>query len=147
MLRLVSENDLPRLLRIEKLTQITPWTKETFERCWQVGYLGWVIELDEKVVAFIIVSMRAGEAHILNLCTHPDFQRRGFAMQLLEHVLSVARKKEVGIAYLEVRRSNVNAITLYDKLGFTQIGDRKNYYITAKGREDALVFAKDLAVQ
>lgn len=53
-------------------------------------------------------------------------------------------EKKIGIVFLEVRRSNKPAILLYQKLDFIQIGERKNYYSCESGREDALVFAKDL---
>jgi [ribosomal protein S18]-alanine N-acetyltransferase len=147
MLRLLNEIDYPQLLIIEKLTQLAPWTLETFERCMSMGYKGWVIEQDQQVAGFIILAMQVGEAHIMNLCVHPNFQRRGFGRQLIEHVLQKAREKHAHIVFLEVRRSNHPAIMLYEQMGFMQISERKGYYATAKGREDALVFAKDLTVQ
>ncbi|MHB1949438.1 MAG: ribosomal protein S18-alanine N-acetyltransferase [Gammaproteobacteria bacterium] len=147
MLRILQETDLPQLLVIENLTQIAPWSEDIFKRCWQGGYSGWVIEQENQVVAFILATLRVGETHILNLCVHPSFQRRGYGRELLLHVLAVAKSKGDGMAILEVRRSNISAIQLYEQQGFIKIGERKNYYPAQKGREDALVFAKDLGVQ
>ncbi len=146
MLRNLNELDFAQLIAIEQLTQNAPWSRETFERCWQAGYQGWVIEFDQNVVGFIIVTMHVGESHILNLGVHPNYQRKGFGRKLLSHAINMARGKEVVITYLEVRRSNKSAIALYQQLGFVQIGERKDYYPTQNGREDALVFAKDLQV-
>jgi ribosomal-protein-alanine N-acetyltransferase len=146
MLRLFNKTDLQDILRIEELGQVAPWTADIFERCWDAGYRGWVIEKEARVVGFIVVSFQAGEAHILNLGVHPDFQRQGHAEELLKQVLVRAKAQNVSTAFLEVRRSNVKAIALYEKMDFVQIGERKQYYPALKGREDALTFAKDLTI-
>jgi [ribosomal protein S18]-alanine N-acetyltransferase len=147
MLRILHETDLPQLLVIEKLTQKQPCPAETSRPCWQAGYSGWVVEQEDKVLGFILATLHVGETHILNLCIHPDFQRRGYGRQLLVHLLDVAKEKGNGVAFLEVRRSNLGAIELYKNEGFVRIGERKNYYPSQQGREDALIFAKDLRVQ
>ena len=144
MLRLLYKADLPQVLVIEELTQLAPWSAETFERCWEAGFHGWVVESDDKIIGFIIVSFQAGETHILNLCIHPDYQRKGLGQQLMQQVLIRARFQHMSTAFLEVRRSNLKAIQLYEKMGFVQIGERKHYYPAENGREDALIFAMDL---
>lgn len=148
MLRILHETDLPDLLIIENLTQLAPWSSDVFDRCWRAGYTGWVIEIENKVIGFILASMHAGETHILNLCVHPDFQHQGHGRKLLTHAVGVAKERTHGIAFLEVRRSNLHAIDLYKKEGFIQIGERMSYYPMHQGvKEDALVFAKDLGVK
>ncbi len=145
MLRILQKSDIPQAMIIERLTQFTPWTEEVFERCYDAGYRGWVIEQGDQLIGYLIMSTLAGESHILNVCIHPDFQHQGFGRQLVEAALKNAKEKS-DIAFLEVRRSNAYAIALYEKMGFIQISTRKNYYPTKEGREDALVFAKDLRV-
>lgn len=144
MLRALFPSDMQQLLIIEKSVHVAPWNEETFKICFQSGYLGWVIESDKKILGFIIVSMTIQECHILNVCVARDYQRQGYGQQLLNHALAHARQHGVGIAYLEVRRSNGRAITLYKKMNFKLIGERKNYYPTVAGNEDALVFALSL---
>lgn len=146
MIRPFHEPDFTQIVVIENLTQVAPWTVETFERCLQSGYAGWVVERDDIILGFIIMTMQAAESHILNLGVHPVYQRQGFGSMLLQHAMDMAKARDIGIAFLEVRKSNKSAIHLYEKFGFVQIGDRKGYYTTLKGREDALVFAKDLWV-
>lgn len=146
MLRPIQKSDTPSLLEIENLTQFSPWSIETFERCWQAGYKGWVLEKDQKIIGFLIVSFQAGEIHILNLCIHPQFQRQGFGQKLIKHLFSITKSQGGGVIFLEVRKFNKNAIALYKKMNFVQIGERKNYYDSPKGREDALVFAIDTEV-
>ena len=147
MLRELIETDLPQVLVIEQATQNAPWTQETFERCFNMGYRGWVIVQENKLLGFVIVSFVMGECHILNLCVHPECQRQGLGRELLSHALHTSKQMGAGMAYLEVRLSNKPAIGLCHWAGFVQIGHRKGYYPHPTGREDALVFAKDLTVE
>lgn len=147
MLRELTITDLPKVLVIEEATQKAPWSGEVFTRCLEMGYKGWVLEESEQITGFVLLSFVLGECHILNLCVHPDHQRKGLGRALLQHALVQAKQKGAGIAYLEVRRSNARAIALYSQEGFVQISERKNYYPDPKVREDALVFAKDLGVE
>lgn len=144
MLRNLHKADLPKVLKIETSVQVVPWTAETFNTCIESGYKGWVIEQDKSLVGFAIASMTKDECHILNLCIDRTYQYQGWGRKLLEYVLNEAREQGVGIAYLEVRRSNTRAIALYRKMHFLQIAERKDYYPTVAGDEDALVFAKRL---
>lgn len=144
MLRTLTKSDLSAILLIEQAVHVTPWTEETFKTCFKAGYYGWVIEVDKKIIGFIIVSLRTEECHILNLCVTHQYQRQGYGQQLLEYALQYAREKKALIVYLEVRRSNLRAISLYRKMNFCAIGERKDYYPTVSGQEDALIFAKNL---
>lgn len=147
-IRSISDLDIPALLTIEELSQTVPWSEAAFKRCWEANYPGWLIEVEDKIVGFVILSMASGECHILNLCVHPDSQRRGYGLMLMQHALESAKLQGAGIVYLEVRRSNTNAIQLYRKMNFKHIADRRNYYpVTPQGPEDALVFARDLGIE
>ena len=92
------------------------------------------------------MSTGASEAHILNLCIAQDYRRRGLGQRLLEHMLDAAKLSNVGTVFLEVRPSNDGAIALYDKMGFNQIGTRRDYYPAKVGREDAIILAISLEV-
>lgn len=144
MLRALFRSDLQNVLSIEKSVHVLPWTEETFNTCFQSGYLGWVAELDKKIIGFVIISLTKTECHILNLCVSHAYQHQGFGRKLLKFALTYAKEKGMGIAYLEVRRSNSRAISLYQKMQFHLVGERKGYYPMLSGNEDALVFAKSL---
>ncbi len=144
MLRKYHANDLPRLLEIENEVQLSPWPPEVFKQTLARDNTCWVIEKDQQVAAFIIISAITGEIHILNLCVSRADQRSGYGQQLLRYVLQQAVQEKCLFAYLEVRRSNQAAIALYEKMDFVQIGERRGYYPAVNGREDALIFAKDL---
>lgn len=144
MIRTFFKSDLSEVLSIEEAVHVCPWTIETFEMCFKAGYLSWVVELNKKVAGFIIVSLRNEECHILNIGIAHAYQRQGWGKKLLEFTLRHAKAEGAGIIFLEVRRSNSRAIALYRKLKFHLVGERKNYYPTVTGNEDALVFAKSL---
>lgn len=144
MLRTLFRSDLNQLLVIENSVHITPWNEETFKVCFQAGYIGWVIEIDKRIIGFIVISLTADECHVLNVCVVHEYQRLGWGRKLLEYALDYARKNGIGVAYLEVRRSNTRAISLYKKMNFHPIGERKDYYPTVSGKEDALIFAMNL---
>ncbi len=137
--------DLPDVMRVERAAYAFPWTEGIFRDCLRVGYVCKLLENERVPVGHGIMSIAAGECHVLNLCVHPDYQRRGLGRHLLSHLLDLARRRGAGSAILEVRRSNHAAFTLYDRLGFNQIGVRRDYYPGHGGRrEDALVLAREL---
>lgn len=144
ILRALRKADIPQLLGIEEAAQAVPWSELIFVKCVTAGYPGWVVEYANRVVGFILMTMTAGECHILNLCIHPQFQHQGLGKQLLQHTLEESKRLDGFRVYLEVRRSNLPAIELYKKMGFEQIGERKDYYPVPSGHEDAIVFARDL---
>jgi [ribosomal protein S18]-alanine N-acetyltransferase len=105
-----------------------------------------VIEVAGDLAGYGIMSVGAGEAHILNVCVRTEYRCRGFARKALLYLLDSARAAGVHEAYLEVRPSNVAAARLYHSLGFEQVGIRRGYYQAVMGREDACVLRKILPV-
>lgn len=144
MIRQLRENDLVQVVRLEQATQVAPWTEKIFKDCFFAGYPGWVYEEDNKVIGFVLIAMHGDECHLLNLCVHPSYQHQGLGRQLLNHATHFAQQAGAMMIYLEVRESNTRAIALYEQLQFMQIGIRQDYYPAMEGRENALIYAKDL---
>lgn len=136
--------DLDEVMRVELAMYPFPWTRRIFEDCLRVGYRCHVGEVDGEFAGYGVMSTGAGEAHVLNLCVGEKFQRRGLGREILCHLISEADLLEVRDVFLEVRPSNTGAVSLYEQMGFNQVGMRKNYYPTAGGREDAIIFALSL---
>lgn len=135
---------LPQVLHIESRAYPFPWSEGIFADCLRIGYSSWVVtDTLGQVLAYALMSMAVGEAHVLNICVDPDQRRRGLARYLMGHLLQVARAAGTQLMLLEVRRSNDAAMDLYSSYGFQQIGLRKNYYPAQSGREDAFVLALD----
>ncbi|MEK6805144.1 MAG: ribosomal protein S18-alanine N-acetyltransferase [Pseudomonadota bacterium] len=141
----MSAEQLPQILEIERHAYEFPWSEGIFRDCLQVGYSTWVVSnATGDILAYAVMSMAAGEAHILNLCTRPDQQRHGLGGFLLQHLKRLARSARMEQLLLEVRPSNTAGIALYRNAGFHQVGLRKAYYPARDGREDALLFNCDL---
>ncbi len=143
-LRTMEQEDLEQVMDIEELCYSHPWTHGIFSDCLRVGYCCWVMELDGDIIGYGVMSVAAGEAHILNICILPDFQGRGLGRKILVRLLTLAKDHKVDTVFLEVRISNRVAQVLYESEGFNEIGQRHGYYPADNGREDALLFARVL---
>ena len=143
--RPMTEPDLGAVLAVEELAYSFPWSKGIFRDCLRVGYCCWVIEHRDLLEGYGIMSVGAGESHILNLCIRPASHGHGFGRRLLMHLLETASAHRADTTLLEVRPSNAHAISLYQSVGFTQVGVRRGYYPNDEGREDALLLAIELA--
>jgi len=142
--RAMSPGDLPAVADIERASYEFPWSEGIFRDCLRVGYLCRVAELEGAIIAYGVVAMGAGEAHILNLCVRGDLRGRNVGRQMLLLLLERSRQAGMEAVFLEVRPSNPHAIALYQSVGFVQVGLRKGYYQAPGGREDALVLKLDL---
>lgn len=143
-IRPMEEVDLDEVIAIEESVYPYPWTRGIFNDCLIVGYSCWVYQQEQQVIGYVVMSIAAGEAHILTLAVHPEFQGQGFGKQILDHALEISSEHGADTIYLEVRPSNTRAVNIYRKAGFNEIGIRKDYYPDIKGREDALVMAMTL---
>lgn len=144
---LMTENDLDDVLAIEEDLYSFPWTKGIFHDCLHVGYCCRVLKSNNKVVAYSVMSAAVGESHLLNIVVARSEQGKGFGSIMLNKMIELAVSHHVTIMYLEVRPSNKNAVHLYHKRGFNEVGVRNNYYPAESGREDALIMALDLTFE
>ncbi len=142
--RPMQTDDLSRVLEIERNSYPYPWTRMIFSDCLHAGYSCWVAERNGVVEGYGVVTVAAGESHLLNICIRPESTRQGIGAKLLRHLVHVARRHDADVIFLEVRPSNKGAIKLYQNEGFNELGRRRDYYPTAQGREDALIFARTL---
>lgn len=142
--RLMTEQDLPEILEIENRSYPFPWTEGIFHDCLRFGYSSWVLEIDRRIVGYGVMSLAVQECHILNICVDPDYQCQGIGRRLLGQLLTIARARKADTAFLEVRPTNTQALSLYFSEGFNEIGTRRNYYPAIFGREDAVILAKSL---
>jgi len=146
-LRPMHEFDIPVIAAIEKAAYQFPWSEGIFRDCLRVGYVCRVIDVAGDVGGYGIMSVGAGEAHILNVCIREEYRTRGFARKVLQYLLERARTEGMSEAFLEVRPSNVAAARLYHSMGFEQVGIRRGYYQATVGREDAAVLRRVLRPQ
>ena len=143
-IRVMVHDDLKQTSDIERRSYDFPWSHGVFRDCMLAGYNCIVIERVDLVVGYAILSVAAGEAHILNLCVDPNYRHLRYGERLLDEVLLRARRADVKQIFLEVRPSNTAALALYKKKDFHQVTQRPAYYQAKDGREDAAVLCKVL---
>jgi len=141
----MNERDLDQVAALEAGLQIFPWSRGNFADSLSAGYSAWVCRIGGELIGFSVVMSVIDEVHLLNIGVGERFQGRGYGARLLRNVMQVAKLAGANKLFLEVRPSNARAVELYRHFGFRQIGLRKGYYPAAIGREDALIFDKELA--
>jgi [ribosomal protein S18]-alanine N-acetyltransferase len=144
LIRPMVESDVSDVVATERASYQFPWSEGIFRDCLRVGYICRVVTVEDRVVGYGVMSVGAGEAHILNLCIREAFRCRGVGRRLLSYLLDRAAASGMGEAFLEVRPSNTAAIRLYQSLGFEPVGTRRGYYQAVGGREDAAVLKLSL---
>ena len=136
---------VPQVAALEKICFADPWSEMSIASELQSLWSYWLVALEEdRVVGYVGSQSSIDEADIMNVAVHPDFRRRGVAEALIIRLVSDLKERGIHALLLEVRVSNTPAITLYEKLGFSQVGRRKNYYHNPK--EDALILRKEWEV-
>ena len=145
LVRAMTHEDIGGVVDIERLAYDFPWSEGIFRDCLLAGYYAVIIQREDAALdGYAIMSLAAGEAHLLNLCIHPSLRRQGMGSYLLEHILDRAARIGAERIYLEVRPSNHAAILLYGRAGFVEIGRRRDYYRSRWGREDAVVLTLEI---
>jgi [ribosomal protein S18]-alanine N-acetyltransferase len=144
VIRSMRSGDIAEVVAIERASYQFPWSEGIFRDCLRVGYVCRVMTVSRQVMAYGVMSLGAGEAHILNLCVGEAYRCRGVGRRLLGSLIERATAAGIADAFLEVRPSNTAAIRLYLALGFEQVGMRRGYYQAANGREDAAVLRRAL---
>ncbi len=143
-IRPMNELDVPTVVSIERSAYQFPWSEGIFRDCLRVGYVCRVVDAGGEMGGYGIMSVGAGEAHILNICIREECRGRGYARKVMLYLMDRARAAGMYEAFLEVRPSNTVAARLYHSMGFEQVGVRRGYYQATVGREDAAVLRRIL---
>ena len=143
-MRIVTMNSdhVSQVAELEAICFRDPWSERSVASELENPLSFWLVALEEDRVAGYVGSQTVmGESDMMNVAVHPDFRRRGIAEKLIADLVDGLKARNSRCITLEVRVSNAPAIALYEKLGFRQIGLRKNYY--RNPREDALILRKE----
>ncbi len=138
-IRDMRQTDVTVVATIEQSAYDFPWGPGIFRDCLLAGYTSLVLEHSGKVIGYGIMSVAAGEAHLLNLVLSDSARRMGNGRRLLDHLMDLAQLAGAEGMYLEVRPSNQRALQLYERAGFELLGRRRGYYRSRGGTEDAVV--------
>lgn len=138
----MNAGQVAQIAALEKICFSDPWSENSIASELENKLAHWLVAQEGEMVAGYIGSQTVmGETDMMNVAVHPDFRRRGIAEALVKRLVEDLQAMESHCLTLEVRASNAPAIALYEKLGFSQIGRRKNYY--RNPREDALILRKE----
>ena len=140
----MTEAHLDQVEEIEKACFADPWSRQIFEETLQdLQTTNWAAQAtDGTVLGYISFTAVLDEADVNNLAVRPDCRRQGVASALLAALDRHGRARNLARLFLEVRPSNKNALMLYKKFGYTEVGRRKNYYLSP--REDAIIMRSEL---
>jgi ribosomal-protein-alanine N-acetyltransferase len=154
--------DLDAVLEIESVSHLHPWTRGNFTDSLAAGHWAYCIRpqvdqaikgsyLDPAILwAYCILFPAVDELHLLNITVSPKLRKLGLGSRMMSAIEGVAAQQKMPRMILEVRPSNIAAVSLYQALAYEQIGIRKNYYPldaqTGK-REDAIVMAKSIKLE
>ena len=138
--RSMQTDDMQDLLIIEQMNSFSPWTSSQFTEAHNYIY---VLLCESVVIGFVALTQSYDQAELQNFSIHQDYQNQGYGRRLLEFAFQHL-SRDVKQIFLEVRVSNFTAIRLYHNLGFEEIGNRRDYYQTEFGREDALIMSVDI---
>ena len=139
----MKEGHVAAVAELEKLCFADPWSEKSIASELNNPLALWLVAVEDGSLCGYIGSQSVmGESDMMNVAVHPDHRRKGVGEMLVLALCEALSKENASLA-LEVRASNAPAISLYKKLGFAQVGLRKNYYRNPK--EDALILRKELA--
>jgi ribosomal-protein-alanine N-acetyltransferase len=146
-IRLMELPDVAAILLIQAVSpEIAQWTPGDYGRVARGEMTGWVAEEMEGtegfLAGFLVGRQVLEDLEILNFAVRPDRRHRGIGRRLLEKALEWGRSFEAENALLEVRASNLGALSFYEQQGFVAIGRRKGYYRAPV--DDALVLSRRL---
>lgn len=141
---LLSKDNIAEIWDLEKICFDDPWSYNSFERELDNNISVYIVARaaeTRKVVGYGGIWMMYDYADITNIAVSPESRRCGLGGKILQILIDISREKNMESINLEVRASNIPAIRLYEKYGFSQNGLRKRYY---KGKEDAVLMTKTL---
>ena len=135
---------VPAVARLEKENFSLPWSEKVLYSELSNPLALWIVALDDgDVVGYVGAQIVPDEADMMNLAVDEKYRRMGIGKALVDQLVEKLHKRSVRSLTLEVRVSNLLAISLYESMGFSVVGKRPNYY--QKPKEDALILRKEWA--
>ena len=138
----MNKDHVPQIAHLEAQGFSDPWSEKSVASELENPLSLWLVaEENGQVYGYVGSQTVLGESDMMNVAVDPGFRRQGIARALIETLIAELSKMGSRCLRLEVRVSNENARALYARMGFQQLGLRKNYYHNPK--EDALILGKE----
>jgi ribosomal-protein-alanine N-acetyltransferase len=150
-LRPATADDLPSVLQIECKVQVAPWTEANFKAELEKPYSHFLVltddETDSKVVGYVVFWLMFDECQVLTIAVDFPYRGLGFAKQMLRTTVKEALKKNIRRVVLDVRKSNLSAIQLYQSLSFVITQVRKGFYSNGEDAYQMTLFLQEEGLQ
>lgn len=141
-IRKMQLQDIKPIAQLEEVCFNDPWSENSISSELDNRLSYWLVAMqDDRLIGYVGSQSVLDGADMMNIAVSPDCRRMGVAEALVNALVEALKTRGVRFLMLEVRVSNAPAIALYEKLGFTQAGCRRNYYRNPK--EDALILQKE----
>lgn len=138
----MNETHVLQIAELEKNCFSDPWSETSIASELNNKLSLWMVAIDnERVVGYVGSQTILGETDMMNIAVHPNYRKQGIGTALIVGLIGALELRGSHSLMLEVRASNISAISVYEKLGFSEVGRRKNYYRNPK--EDALIMRKE----
>ena len=138
----MAEEDVAAVAALEAENFSRPWSYDAFLKTLSdENYIVMIAKKEDAFLGYCVLLCTGEEADITNVCTAPSARGKGVATEMLTALMEEGRSRGVVEFFLEVRESNTPARGLYTKLGFEEIGLRKNYY--EEPREHAVLMKRE----
>ncbi len=124
----VKSEHLAAIAALEREAFAHPWSEKALELLCTDTAVGFVVMDGTRAAAYGGMMCVAGEGQITNIATSPDYRRQGLAAMAMDALVKTARERGLCEISLEVRESNLPAISLYEKFGFAAVGKRPRFY-------------------
>jgi ribosomal-protein-alanine N-acetyltransferase len=140
----MTEARLDEVVAIERRAYGHPWTRGNFSDSLRSGYQAQLLCAGDTLLGYFVAMQGVDEVHLLNITVDLPYQGQGWGCVLLDALALWSRSQRAQWLWLEVRTSNARAQDVYLRYGFRRVGERRNYYPAAVGREDAIVMSLKL---
>lgn len=139
----MDQTHVSQIAELERICFSDPWSERSIGAELKNRLSMWFVATEEETVLGYIGSQTVlDSSDVMNIAVHPDHRKKGIGEKLVLDLVHYLKEKDIKSLLLEVRVSNTAAINLYKKLGFQEIGRRRNYYHNPK--EDAYILRKEL---
>ena len=140
-IRKATPSDAAEIAALEERLFSDAWSEKMIADCFSKTYYRVTVCVDEsdRIRGHLISTHLAGESELLRIGVDTEYRGRGNGKLLMRAFVRECEKGDCPEAFLEVRATNISAICLYEKFGFTAVGTRKNYYHDPE--EDACLMA------
>ncbi len=138
-IREMTESDITEIAELEKECFSEPWSENSLrDELTNETARFYVLRDGESLIGYIGANNICNEVYITNVAVNSQYRGKGYGQKLVNQLIKQSETERAFFITLEVRKSNENAIKLYEKCGFKFIGERKNFY--SKPTEDALIY-------